>query len=118
MAVGIKVVFDCADPERLALFWAEALHYKQQEPPPGYASWEAFLTAHGVPSEEWNSANPVVGPDGAGRRVYFQRVPEPKIVKNRVHIGLNVGGGHETPLAERRVRVEAEVRRLVGLGAT
>ncbi len=118
MAVSIQVVIDCADPARLASFWAAALRYKQQEPPSGFATWEAFLTAQGVPPEEWNSANAVVDPDGTGPRIYFQRVPEPKIVKNRVHIDLNVGGGHGTPLEERRARVEAEVQRLVGLGAT
>ncbi len=118
MAVGIQVVIDCADPARLASFWAAALRYKQQEPPSGFATWEAFLTAQGVPPEEWNLANAVVDPDGAGPRIYFQRVPEPKIVKNRVHLDLNVGGGHETSLEVRRAQVEAEVQRLVGLGAT
>ena len=49
MAVGIQVVIDCADPGRLAIFWAAALRYKQQEPPAGFATWEAFLTAQGVP---------------------------------------------------------------------
>ena len=118
MATAIQVVFDCADPERLAIFWAATLHYKQQDPPDGFATWQAFLEAQGVPESEWNSANAVVDPAGAGPRIYFQRVPEPKIVKNRVHLDLNVGGGHAVPLDERRRRVDAEVERLQGLGAT
>jgi hypothetical protein len=34
MATGVQVVFDCADPDGLARFWAEALGYKLQDPPP------------------------------------------------------------------------------------
>jgi hypothetical protein len=60
----------------------------------------------------------VVDPDGKGPRIYFQQVPEPKSVKNRVHLDVNVGGGHGTALEERRPHVDAEVERLVGLGAT
>jgi hypothetical protein len=45
---------------------------------------------------------------GTGRRILFQAVPEPKVVKNRVHLDLLVG-----PEAH-----DAEVERLVGLGAT
>ena len=118
MATGIQVVIDCADPDGLARFWAEALHYTQQDPPEGYASWQDFLRAMNVPEEKWNDANAVVDPDGKGPRIYFQRVPEAKVVKNRVHLDLNVGGGSATPLEERQRRVDAEVERLLGLGAT
>ena len=118
MAVGVQVVIDCADPARLAEFWAAVLGYKVQDPPPGFDSWEAFLTAQGVPESEWNSASAVVDPSGPGPRVYFQRVPEPKTVKNRVHLDVNVGGGRETPLEERRARAHAESQRLQQLGAT
>ncbi len=117
MATGIQVVFDCADPDRLATFWATALAYKKQDPPPGHASWEAFLAAQGIPQERWNSASAIVDPDGVGSRVYFQRVPEGKVVKNRVHLDLNVGGGRKAPLEERRRRVDAEAERLVRAGA-
>lgn len=44
---------------------------------------------------------------GLGRWLLFQRVPEPRTVKNRFHLGLHAG-------PERR---EAEVARLEGLGA-
>ena len=50
--------------------------------------------------------------------MWFQPVPEPKVVKNRVHLDLDVGGGRGTPLEERRRRVEAEADRLVAAGAT
>ena len=46
MATGVQVVIDCADPARLAEFWATALGYQMQDPPPGFASWPEFLTAY------------------------------------------------------------------------
>ena len=117
MASGVQVVIDCADPAHLSEFWAAALGYKLQDPPPGFASWEEFLTAHGVPESEWNSASAVVDPDSKGPRFYFQRVPEPKTVKNRLHVDLNVAGGPGTPIEERRARSHAESQRLQALGA-
>jgi Glyoxalase-like domain len=117
VATSIQVVFDCADPDKLARFWAEALHYKLQDPPAGFESWQAFLQAQGVPESDWNSASALVDPDGGGPRVFFQRVPEGKTVKNRVHLDLNVGGGRQSPIDERRRRIAAEVERLSRLGA-
>jgi Glyoxalase-like domain len=117
MATGVQVVFDCADPARLAEFWAEALHYTTQPPPTGFASWPEWLKAHGIPESDWNSANAVIDPDGKGPRVFFQRVPEGKSVKNRVHLDLNVGGGPGVALEDRKRRVDAEVQRLVEVGA-
>jgi hypothetical protein len=49
MAVSTQVVMDCTNPDRLARFWAEALGYKLQDPPEGFASWEDFLREQGVP---------------------------------------------------------------------
>jgi hypothetical protein len=43
MAIPIQVTFDCADPDRLAHFWADLLGYELDPPPPGYDSWEAWL---------------------------------------------------------------------------
>ena len=117
MVTNVQIVFDCADPDKLANFWAAALHYKIQDPPPGFGSWPDFLKAQGIPESEWTSASAVVDPDGVGPRIYFQRVPEGKVVKNRVHLDLNAGGPRGTPQDDRRRRVDAEVGRLVQLGA-
>jgi hypothetical protein len=118
MATGVQVAFDCADPDRLARFWAEALGYQLQDPPPGFASWEDWAREQGIPEERWNEVSAVVDPDGRGPRLYFQKVPEAKVVKNRVHLDLNVSGGRGTLLVEERRRIDAEVERLVGAGAT
>ena len=118
MATPVQVTFDCADPDRLATFWATALGYKKQDPPTGYATWPEFLAAQGVPENRWNAASAIIDPAGRGPRIYFQQVPEPKTAKNRVHLDVNVGGGRDTPDDERRGRVNAEVERLLGAGAT
>jgi hypothetical protein len=118
VATPIQLVFDTADPDREARFWAEALGYQIQPPPEGYDSWDQFLEALGVPEEKRDDASAIVDPDGAGPRIFFQRVPEPKVAKNRMHMDLNVGGGSKVELAERRQRVDAEVARLKALGAS
>jgi catechol 2,3-dioxygenase-like lactoylglutathione lyase family enzyme len=112
-----QVTFECADPEALSTFWAAALGYRLQDPPEGFSTWEAFLADIGVPEAEWNSASAVVDPDGGGPRLYFQRVPEPKVAKNRVHLDLNVGGPPGSPLDERRATVDREAKRMAELGA-
>jgi len=117
MATSIQIVFDSADPDRLAKFWAAALHYKEQDPPAGYASWPAFLKARGVPEEDWNSASAIVDPEKVGPRIYFQQMDTPKPNKNRVHLDINISGGGKVPMADRKKRVNAEVKRLTELGA-
>jgi hypothetical protein len=118
MATKVQIVFDCADPDRQAHFWAEALHYRMPDPPDGLATWEDWLRGQGIPEERWNDASAVEDPDGAGPRIYFQKVPEGKVAKNRMHMDLNVGGGPGVPPEERRARIDAEVARLKSLGAT
>lgn len=118
MATGVQIVFDCADPGAQAEFWAAALHYKVQDPPAGFASWDDWARAQGIPEERRNDASAIVDPEGRGPRVFFQRVPEPKVAKNRMHLDLNAGGGRDVSLEERRVRVNAEVTRLKALGAS
>jgi hypothetical protein len=118
MATQVQVVFDCADPDRMAHFWATALGYKLDDPPEGFDSWEAFLDSIGVPPEHRNDASAVSDPDKVGCRIYFQRVPEPKTVKNRLHLDLNVGGGRKVPLEERKQRIAVEAERLRQAGAT
>jgi Glyoxalase-like domain len=117
VAFKLQVVFDCKDPGSLSKFYAEALHYKMQDPPAGFQSWEAWLQQQGIPEGDWNSASAIVDPAGNGPRVYFQQMDTPKLAKNRLHIDINASGGLKTPLAERRQQVDIEVQRLVELGA-
>jgi hypothetical protein len=116
MAVPFQVTYDCADPDAQGKFWAEVLGYHEQPPPAGYPDWLAFLRERGVPEEQWNSASAIVDPDRKGPRLYFQKVPEAKAGKNRVHLDVNVSAGF--PAEERRNRVNAEVERVIGLGAS
>ncbi len=118
MGTKVQVVIDCADPARLAVFWAEALHYEVPAPPPEFASWDDWARAQGIAEDHWNDARALEDPDGSGPRVFLQKVPESKVAKNRMHLDLNAGGGHAVPVEERRRRVDAEVARLKGLGAT
>ena len=115
MAIRLQVVFDAADPPKLAAFWGEAIGYVEEDPPDGFDSWEAWAVANEVPREEWGNYDARVDPDGAGPRLFFQRVPERKVVKNRVHLDVRVGTGLTGE--ERVAALEAECTRLVGLGA-
>ena len=67
---NIDVVIDCADPEALADFWAEALGYKKL----------GFFEPHFVLLPATREYPPVI----------LQRVPEPKTVKARIHFDLRV----------------------------
>ena len=117
MATTIQLTIDCASPTALGAFWAEALHYVEQPPPSGHANWPAYLEAVGVPPEEWDDGYSVMDPDNLGPTLYFQRVPEGKVVKNRLHIDVLIGGGGAVPVEQRRPIVEAEAARLQTLGA-
>jgi predicted enzyme related to lactoylglutathione lyase len=81
----MELVLDCQDPRHLAEFWREALDYRDH-----YVDAELAV---------------LVPKDGSTSPLLLQRVPEPKAVKNRMHLDLIVDD------------IEAEVRRLVGLGA-
>ena len=119
MAVSYQLVIDCASPEPLARFWAEALHYVIAAPPEGFESWDDFYRSIGVPEDELGiGADRIEDPRGEGPDVWFQVVPERKSIKNRLHIDLYASGGRDVPLETRRERVEAEAARLVALGAT
>lgn len=117
MATSVQVTFDCADPSRQADFWARALGYRMPDPPDGHATWEDWARAQGIPQASWNDWAAIEDPDGVGPRFYFQRVPEGKVAKNRMHLDLNVGGGKDVLLQDRKIRVHAEVERLKTLGA-
>ncbi|WP_256793081.1 VOC family protein [Terrabacter sp. Ter38] len=110
----VQVTFDCADPERVARFWCEVLGYEVPPPPPGFASWDEFDQS--LPAERQGSAFACSDPTGVGPRLFFQRVPEGKVVKNRVHLDVRVGTGLVGD--ERLAALESECARLVALGAT
>jgi catechol-2,3-dioxygenase len=82
-----ELSLDCRDPHALAPFWAAVLGYEQ--------------------TEADDSLVELTGPPGAGPTLVLVKVPEEKVVKNRMHIDLN---------ATDRDR-DAEVDRLLALGA-
>jgi hypothetical protein len=85
----MKIVIDCQDLAKQAAFWCAAADYRQ------LAGWVDFYV------------NLKPNGDDAGRpAILLQRVPEPKIGKNRLHIDLHPDDGPAT------------VVRLEGLGAT
>ncbi|WP_020574347.1 VOC family protein [Actinopolymorpha alba] len=89
MSVSLfNVAFDCADPYSLGQFWSKV--------------FDQPLHDDDHPGDPETS---IALPDGPN--LYFQRVPEAKMVKNRVHICLRPDGDRD-----------AEVRRLTALGAT
>jgi hypothetical protein len=91
-----QVTFDCAEPERVARFWCEVFD-------------------RSLPPEHQGSACACVDPSGVGPRLFFQRVPEGKVVKNRLHLDVRVGTGLVGD--ERLTTLEAECARVVALGA-
>lgn len=86
------VTFDCADPVAVATFWAAVLGFDLDEP---------------EDLDEDEEGAYIADRSGATRGLFFQRVPEPRVVKNRVHLDLRPSGS-----------MAAEVERLLGLGAT
>ncbi|MGI5466734.1 VOC family protein [Streptomyces sp. CA-132043] len=109
-----QVTFDCAEPERLARFWCEVLGYVVPPAPEGFGTWDEYNRS--LPPERRDSGFVCSDPSGVGPRLYFQRVPEGKVVKNRVHLCVRVGTGLVGQ--ERLAALEAECARLVPLGAT
>ncbi|KOU39421.1 VOC family protein [Streptomyces sp. WM6378] len=108
-----QVTFDCADPERVARFWCEVLGYVVPSPPDGFDTWDDYNRS--LSPENQRSWFACMDPSGQGPRMYFQRVPEGKVAKNRVHLDVRVGTGL---VGEERLAVlEAECARLIALGA-
>ena len=116
MTKEVQMTFDCADPAGLAAFWAEVLGYQVQPPPDGFDSWAAALEAFGVPRDQWNSRSAILPIEGSYPRVFFQRVPEGKTGKNRLHLDIRVALRLEGD--ERMRALETEADRLESLGAT
>ncbi|MGX5657490.1 VOC family protein [Geodermatophilus nigrescens] len=115
MATDFQVTIDATEPHALADWWAEVLGWSVEAQDEslirgtvaaGQAS-EADTTTHRG-RLVWAVGAAITSPDPGRPRVLFQHVPEAKTVKNRVHLDVRVGD-------ERR---EAEVARLLGMGAT
>ncbi|MFE5893414.1 VOC family protein [Streptomyces sp. NPDC056462] len=97
------LVIDCAHPAATARFWAAALDDYDVAP---YDDAElARLRAQGISGPE-DDPTVLVEPRGGGPRLWCQLVPEPKRVKNRLHLDLVA------------TDPEAELGRLTALGAT
>jgi hypothetical protein len=116
MAYDFQVTFDCADPHVLADWWAETLGWSVE---PSNEDFIRSMVEQGQAAESdttthrgvlvWRDGAAIRHPDGAGRsRVLFQRVPEGKSVKNRVHLDVRIGGDSR----------DVVVARLVDRGAT
>ncbi len=118
MAIKPQITFDCADPYALGEFWAAALDYIRQPPPDGFASWPEALLSWGVPEEDHNKANAIIDPDGVGPRLFFQRVPEAKAGKNRLHLDVPASDGVGTPPDLKVQQCQVKADSLVALGAT
>ena len=119
MAAGFTLVIDCSDPDRLSRFWEAALGYVAAPPPDGAASWDEYWRDFGLSDEDLDiGQDRIADPEGYGPRIWFQRVPDHKTVKNRLHIDIHASGGRGAPLEARRQRVDTEASRLAALGAT
>jgi hypothetical protein len=97
------VVFDSRHPASIARFWAAVLD--DYEIAPYDAAELARLRDQGISTPEDDPNVLVESSSGVPPRIFFQRVPEPKTVKNRVHLDLRCDG------------VETELTRLRELGA-
>jgi hypothetical protein len=114
MPLDFQVTFDARDPHAAARFWAGALGYDREDHSALVDQLVAggVLPADAVVEADGHSAFRDLAacrdPQGERPRLLFQRVPEEKSVKNRVHLDLEVGAEH----------VDAEVARLEQLGAS
>ncbi|HLA67794.1 MAG TPA: VOC family protein [Acidimicrobiia bacterium] len=116
MAHNIQIVFACEDPDRLATFWAGVLGYEMQPPPDGYATWDDFADAVGIPVDKRNDISACTDPAGVGPRLLFERW-DGGAPNQRVHLDVNAIGRGLTE-EERPARLDEERTRLEALGAT
>ena len=97
------IVVDCARPAPLARFWVAVLEDYAIAP---YTEEDLErLRAQGVTDPEDDPTVLVLPGPGGGPRLWFTKVPEPKTVKDRIHLDLVA----DDP--------GAELERLTGLGA-
>jgi Glyoxalase-like domain len=112
-----QVTFDAAEPEKLGGFWALALGYVQDPIPPEFETVADFLRSVGVPEDKLDDMWALVDPSGQGPRLFFQRVPEAKTAKNRVHLDVRAAEASVTG-ADRAAARDAHVARLVEAGGS
>jgi hypothetical protein len=117
MYAKMQVVFDAAEPAKLAEFWALALDYVLEPPPEGFRTWEDFGLSIGMPEERFGDQASVIDPADEGPRLYFQRVPEAKTAKNRVHLDIRVARPEISGEARKQL-VSEKVEQLVQAGAS
>src|SRR5438046_9889196 len=102
MPARFQLVIDCKDPELLARFWAAALGYVLEPPPEGFATWDDWRCDIGLPDSELGiGADSIIDPEGGGPRIWFHVMPGAKVVKNRLHVDIDVSGGRSVPPAPR-----------------
>ncbi len=117
---NVQMTLDCADPHAQARFWAQALGWVVERNTAMIRSLldQGVATADDVVEIDgelaWRTVEAIRHPEhdairelGGTARLLFQVVEEPKTVKNRMHLDVNVG----------REQIEAEVARLTALGA-
>ena len=123
-----KIVVDTTAPHAQADFWAAALHYEVEdngaliEKLLGFGAVPAELTVESHGRRAWRDLAAVRHPDdpyekesgtGLGRRLLFQRVPEARTGKNRVHLDVHsADGGREAEVARLEVLGASVVRRV------
>ena len=106
----LQITFDCLDPARAGTFWAAALAY----PAPDVEGWHNFLRSQGRSEEDLNATFAIEDPAGVRPRMFFQRVYEPKSVKNQVHLDLAAPAAHSL---DRAGEIDAFAEQLIALGA-
>ncbi len=98
MAFTVQLVVDSSDPHVLADWWAETLGWDVEHQDEtfiramieqGHAAEADTRIHHG--NLVWREGAAINPADGAGPRMYFQQVPEPKSVKNRLHVDVRIG---------------------------
>ena len=114
MVTKVQITFDAADPYVLASWWAELLGYEVEND----NDIVSGLLERGVVSQDevmridgllyFKDAVAATASDGSAPRFYFQRVPEAKAGKNRVHLDVPVPPEN----------LESEVERLTTTGAS
>lgn len=113
MSRTAQIAIDCRDPHALNRFWAEVMGYEMEDHhdmigpllEAGHAGPDDVIEIDG--RRAWKTAAACRDPEGTGPRLLFQQVPEPKTVKNRVHIDVHAGDDRD-----------ALVARCIELGAT